>query len=237
MAESLKAIGLRKSFRDRVVLDDLNIEVEPGEVVGLLGPNGAGKTTAFKIILGLIKQDAGTVSFGDGLDGLPLHLRARLGLGYLPQGPSVFRGMTVRDNLLAVLQALGKESPASRAKELLSQFGLLHVSGQTAKTLSGGERRRLEFARALCSEPSILLCDEPFAGVDPIAAAEIERAISGLAEAGVGVLLTDHSVREAVRSCDKIGLLLDGRLALEGSPGELLESELARRIYFGDSFS
>lgn len=235
MSEVLKAIGLRKAFRERVVLSGLSIEVKPGSVVGLLGPNGAGKTTAFKIILGLLKQDAGSVQFGSSLDGLPLHRRARMGLGYLPQGPSVFRGMTVRDNLLAVLETLGKPDPQERADALLEQFGLRDLSSEKAKTLSGGERRRLEFARALCSEPSILLCDEPFAGVDPIAAMEIEQAIASLAKAEVGVLLTDHSVREAMRACDTISLLIDGRVLMSGPPKDLLESDQARRLYFGDA--
>ncbi len=232
----LLAAGLSKSFRGRVAVEELDIEVRPGEVVGLIGPNGAGKTTSFKIILGLLRQDSGSVRFGVSLDGLPLHKRARLGLGYLPQGPSAFRGLSVRDNLLALLEALNKEAPKRRADRLLDRFGLTAVRDQKAHTLSGGERRRLEFARALCSDPKILLCDEPFAGIDPIAQAEMSRAISELAGDGVGVLLTDHSVRETLSVCDKIYLIVEGHIKDTGTPDAILSSDTARRLYLGEGF-
>jgi lipopolysaccharide export system ATP-binding protein len=234
--ESLVASGLTKSFRGRTVVDGLDLQVRPGEIVGLLGPNGAGKTTTFKMILGLIRQDRGTVSFGRDLDGLPLHRRARLGLGYLPQGPSVFRRLSVRDNLLVLLEALGKPDPTGRAADLLARFDLQGLAGQWARTLSGGERRRLELARALCSDPRILLSDEPFSGVDPIAASGVTAAFEDLASGGVGVLLTDHTVREALGVCDRVYLLVEGRVVETGTPAEIRASEVARRLYLGAGF-
>ncbi|MCP4600833.1 MAG: LPS export ABC transporter ATP-binding protein [Proteobacteria bacterium] len=236
MNHLLEAKGISKAFRGRIAVDDVDLKVRPGEVVGLLGPNGAGKTTTFKILLGLIRQDQGTVRFGDPLDRLPLHKRARLGLGYLPQGPSSFQGMSVRDNLLALLEALKKNNPEHRADDLLDRFGLKELKKQKARSLSGGERRRLEFAMVLCSEPKILLCDEPFAGIDPIAQTEISSAISDLAQKNVGVLLTDHSVREALETCNRIYLLVEGRIKDSGTPAETCKSETAKRLYLGDSF-
>ena len=233
----LEAKGLVKAFKGRAAVNGVDLEVRPGEVVGLLGPNGAGKTTTFKMILGLIHQDQGTVSFGQVLDGKPLYQRARLGLGYLPQGPSVFQGLTVRDNLLVLLEALGKEKPGQRTDALLSRFGLTGLKDQKASTLSGGERRKLEFARALCSDPSVLLSDEPFASVDPIAAQGITRAIADLARGGVAVLLTDHSVREALSVCDRIYLIVEGRIEETGTPDHILGSDTARRLYLGNDFS
>jgi lipopolysaccharide export system ATP-binding protein len=236
VGHALEAVGLTKSFRTRVVVDGVDLRVSPGEVVGLLGPNGAGKTTAFKMILGLVNPDRGSVTFGRRLDGLPLYKRARMGLGYLPQGPSVFHGLSVRDNPLALLEALGKSDPKVRADQLLERFGLSHLARQKARTLSGGERRRLEFARALCSDPSILLCDEPFSGVDPIAGARISEAISELKRDGMGVLLTDHSVREALSVCDRIYLIVEGRIVEKGGPAEIRRSEVAKRLYLGPGF-
>jgi lipopolysaccharide export system ATP-binding protein len=234
--DTLVASGLTKSFRGRTVVDGVDLRVRPGEVVGLLGPNGAGKTTTFKLILGLVRQDRGTVSFGGDLDGLPLHRRARRGLGYLPQGPSVFRRLSVRDNLLVLLEALGKPDPVGRAAELLARFDLQGLADQRALTLSGGERRRLELARALCSGPRVLLSDEPFSGVDPIAASAVTTAFEDLAAGGVGVLLTDHTVREALGACDRIYLLVEGRVVETGTPEEIRASELARRLYLGAGF-
>jgi lipopolysaccharide export system ATP-binding protein len=234
---TLESKGLSKAFKGKKAVDDVNLQIKQGEVVGLLGPNGAGKTTTFKMLLGLLKPDEGSVRFGRSLDGLPLHLRARLGLGYLPQGPSVFQGLTVRNNLLALLEALKKDEPGRRADELLERFDLTRLKNQKASTLSGGERRRLEFARALCSEPKILLCDEPFAGIDPIAADEISKAIGDLAKSGVGVLLTDHSVRETLSTCDRIYLIVEGRIVDSGTPEQILNSDIARRLYLGDGFT
>ena len=237
MTERLEAADLEKSFQGRKAVDGVSLGVAPGEVVSLLGPNGAGKTTAFKLMLGLLEPDAGTVSFGGRpLDGLPLHLRARRGLGYLPQGASVFRGLSARDNLLAVLEARGHRAPKERAAELLERFGLAALAGSRASTLSGGERRRLEFARALASEPKLLLVDEPFAGVDPIAAREIALAIADLKRGGVGVLLTDHTVREALKASDRVYIIAAGRVVVHGTPREILDSDVAKRTYLGHEF-
>ena len=236
MSRTLQAQGLVKSFKGRTVVCGVDLDVGPGEVVGLLGPNGAGKTTTFKMILGLVRPDSGTVRFGEELDRLPLHRRAKLGLGYLPQGPSVFQGMSVRDNLRAILEALGVDGATDRAGELLEKLGLTHLAGQKARTLSGGERRRLEFARALCSNPSILLCDEPFSGVDPIAADEISEIVGELKGDGVGVLLTDHSVRKALSVCDRIYLIVDGNIVDKGTPQQIRQSEISRRLYLGKEF-
>jgi lipopolysaccharide export system ATP-binding protein len=232
----LEATGLTKAFKGQLAVENVDIQVRQGEVVGLLGPNGAGKTTTFKMVLGLLRQDAGSVRFGQLLDGLPLHKRARLGLGYLPQGASVFQGLSVEDNLLALFEALGRDRLEHRAGELLKRFGLSHLKSHKARTLSGGERRRLEFARALCSKPDILLCDEPFAGVDPIAVRGIVGAIKDLAGSNVGILLTDHSVRDALSSCDRIYLIVEGQIREHGTPDHILKSENAKRLYLGDDF-
>ncbi len=237
MTGILKAAGLTKSFRNRIAVDDVSLDVSPGQVVGILGPNGAGKTTTFKLILGLLKQDRGTVSFGSSLDGLPLYRRARLGLGYLPQGASVFLGLTARQNLLAILEERGEAHPATRAESLLEEFGLSRLARQRARTLSGGERRRLAFALCLASSPKIILCDEPFAGIDPIAQEEIAQVIARQKKAGVGFLVTDHSVRETLRSCDVVHLLVEGRLVDTGTPEEILQSDTARRLYLGPRFT
>jgi lipopolysaccharide export system ATP-binding protein len=237
MSSRLVAEGLEKSFRGHKVVDGVSLAVAQGEVVSLLGPNGAGKTTAFKLMLGLLAPDRGTVAFDGPLDGLPLHLRARRGLGYLPQGASVFRGMTARDNLLAVLEALGRPGAGAAADALLARFGLEALAARRAGALSGGERRRLEFARALASSPRLLLVDEPFAGVDPIAAKEIAAAIAGLARDGVGVLLTDHTVREALAASDRAYIIAGGRIVVHGTPSEVAHSELARRLYLGEGFA
>ena len=240
MSAFLHASGLSKSFRGRKVVDSVSFDVRPGEVVGLLGPNGAGKTTSFNCVVGLLEPDAGEVMLGDRpLKGLPLHERARLGLGYLPQEPSIFRKLTVRENLLLVLEgrkALSRKAQHERADELLSEFDLLRVAGSLGETLSGGERRRAEIARSLLSDPSFILFDEPFAGVDPIAVHELQRLIGKLREKGLGVLITDHSVRETLGICDRAVLLVEGRLLESGTPAQIAASERARAVYLGERF-
>jgi lipopolysaccharide export system ATP-binding protein len=236
---NLHAEGLVKSYRKRRVVDDVAFSVEPGEVVGLLGPNGAGKTTSFNMVVGLVQPDAGRVAIGDHqLTGLPMHRRARLGVGYLPQEASIFRKLTVRENFTAVLEALGAGRAAreARADELLAEFRLEKVAGSLGETLSGGERRRAEVARSLLSDPKYVLFDEPFAGVDPIAVAELQRLIAGLRDRGIGVLLTDHNVREALGICDRAYILSSGRILEEGTPAQIAASPRARAVYLGEKF-
>ena len=220
---SLHAKGLSKIFRGRRVVDDVSFSVAPGEVVGLLGPNGAGKTTSFHCVVGLLVPDAGEVHLGDrDLSGLPLHERARMGIGYLPQEPSIFRKLTVRQQ--------------ERADELLTEFDLLRVADANGETLSGGERRRAEIARSLLSEPRFILFDEPFAGVDPIAVHDLQRLIHRLREKGLGVLITDHAVRETLGICDRAVLLVEGKLLESGTPSEIAASDRARAVYLGERF-
>jgi lipopolysaccharide export system ATP-binding protein len=236
---ALVARGLAKSFRGRRVVDGVSFEVRPGEVVGLLGPNGAGKTTSFHCVVGLLKPDEGEVLLGGkDLAGLPLHRRARMGLGYLPQEASVFRKLSVRDNLLLVLEGRGVKGQKARDKadEVLTEFELLRVADSLGETLSGGERRRAEIARSLVSEPSFLLFDEPFAGIDPIAVHELQRLIARLRQRGLGVLITDHAVRETLGICDRAVLLVEGRLLETGTPAEIAASQRARAVYLGERF-
>jgi lipopolysaccharide export system ATP-binding protein len=237
---TLVANGLRKSFRGRRVVDDVSFSVAPGEVVGLLGPNGAGKTTSFHCVVGLLAPDGGEVRLGDrDLSGLPLHERARLGIGYLPQEPSIFRKLTVRENFLLVLEeasALPRRAQAERADELLSEFDLLRVAGALGETLSGGERRRAEIARSLLADPKYMLFDEPFAGVDPIAVHDLQRLIHRLRDRGLGVLITDHAVRETLGICDRAVLLVEGKLLESGTPAEIAASGRARAVYLGERF-
>jgi lipopolysaccharide export system ATP-binding protein len=236
---ALVARGLAKSFRGRRVVDGVSFEVRPGEVVGLLGPNGAGKTTSFHCVVGLLKPDEGEVLLGGkDLAGLPLHRRARMGLGYLPQEASVFRKLSVRDNLLLVLEGRGVKGQKARDKadEVLTEFELLRVADSLGETLSGGERRRAEIARSLVSEPRFLLFDEPFAGIDPIAVHELQRLIAGLRQRGLGVLITDHAVRETLGICDRAVLLVEGRLLETGTPAEIAASQRARAVYLGERF-
>ncbi|MFL5377295.1 MAG: LPS export ABC transporter ATP-binding protein [Myxococcales bacterium] len=236
---ALVARGLAKSFRGRRVVDGVSFEVRPGEVVGLLGPNGAGKTTSFHCVVGLLKPDEGEVLLGGkDLAGLPLHRRARMGLGYLPQEASVFRKLSVRDNLLLVLEGRGVTGQKARDKadEVLTEFELLRVADSLGETLSGGERRRAEIARSLVSEPRFLLFDEPFAGIDPIAVHELQRRIAGLRQRGLGVLITDHAVRETLGICDRAVLLVEGRLLETGTPAEIAASQRARAVYLGERF-
>jgi lipopolysaccharide export system ATP-binding protein len=236
---ALAARGLSKSFRGRRVVDDVSFSVKPGEVVGLLGPNGAGKTTSFHCVVGLLVPDGGEVRLGDrDLSGLPLHARARLGIGYLPQEPSIFRKLTVRENFLLVLEgsALPKKAQHERADELLGEFDLLRVAGALGETLSGGERRRAEIARSLLADPHFMLFDEPFAGVDPIAVHELQRLIHRLRDKGLGILITDHAVRETLGICDRAVLLAEGKLLESGTPAEIAASPRARAVYLGERF-
>lgn len=232
--ESLVARALSKSYRGRPVVRNLSIDVHGGEVVGLLGPNGAGKTTAFRMILGLEVPDAGDVCLGAPLNHLPLHQRARQGIGYLPQTPSVFVGLSVADNLLGILKTVKVRHPREKTEELLSRFGLLHLAHQKAGTLSGGERRKLEFARAVCTAPHILLVDEPFAAVDPIAQEDLAAVIRTLASGGMGILLTDHSVRQSLSVCDRVYLIVNGEIVERGSSDQIRQSENARALYLGN---
>jgi lipopolysaccharide export system ATP-binding protein len=239
MSTALQAAGLCKSFRGRRVVDDVSFSVAPGEVVGLLGPNGAGKTTSFHCVVGLLAPDAGEVRLGDrDLSGLPLHARARLGIGYLPQEPSIFRKLTVRQNFLLVLEGAGLTPAAQEARvdELLTEFDLLRVANARGETLSGGERRRAEIARSLLADPRFMLFDEPFAGIDPIAVHDLQRLIHKLRGKGLGVLITDHAVRETLGICDRAVLLVEGRLLETGTPAQIAASERARAVYLGERF-
>jgi lipopolysaccharide export system ATP-binding protein len=239
MTTALKAHGLCKTFRGRKVVDGVSFAVAPGEVVGLLGPNGAGKTTSFHCVVGLLAPDEGEVRLGDrDLSGMPLHERARLGIGYLPQEPSIFRKLTVRENFLLVLEELKLSAAEERRRvdELLTEFDLLRVADALGETLSGGERRRAEIARSLLAEPKFMLFDEPFAGVDPIAVHDLQRLIGRLREKGLGVLITDHAVRETLGICDRAVLLAEGRLLESGTPTEIAASERARAVYLGERF-
>jgi lipopolysaccharide export system ATP-binding protein len=236
---ALHARGLSKSFRGRKVVDCVSFDVNPGEVVGLLGPNGAGKTTSFHCVVGLLHPDEGEVHLGGrDLSGLPLHRRARMGLGYLPQEPSIFRKLSVRQNLLLVLEGHGVHGQEAqrRTDDVLHEFDLLRVAGSLGEQLSGGERRRTEIARALLAEPRFLLFDEPFTGIDPIAVHELQRVIGKLRERGLGILISDHAVRETLCICDRAVLLVEGRLLEAGTPPQIAASERARAVYLGERF-
>ncbi|MFL5262474.1 MAG: LPS export ABC transporter ATP-binding protein [Anaeromyxobacteraceae bacterium] len=235
----LRAEGLVKSYKRRRVVDGVSFEVRPGEVVGLLGPNGAGKTTSFNIVVGLVAPDGGRVLLGgEDLTGLPMHRRARRGVGYLPQEASIFRKLSVRENFTAVLEALGvgRAEREARAAKLLSEFRLEDVAESAGEALSGGERRRAEVARCLLSAPRYVLFDEPFAGVDPIAVGELQRLMGALRAKGIGVLLTDHNVREALGICDRAYILSAGRILEEGTPAAIAASDRARAVYLGEKF-
>ena len=235
----LEARGLSKSYRGRTVVSEVSIRVEGGEVVGLLGPNGAGKTTTFSIVVGLVAPDAGSVSLdGEEMTALPMFRRARNGLGYLPQEPSVFRKMTALENLLAILETLPgtRASREARAHELLDRFKLSHLSPSVADTLSGGERRRLEIARALTLSPRFILLDEPFAGIDPITVLDLQQVIRGLAASGIGILVTDHNVRDTLAITDRAYIINAGTIFRAGSPDALSADADVRRIYLGEHF-
>ena len=236
---SLVARGLKKKYKAREVVKDVSFEVANGEVVGLLGPNGAGKTTCFYMVVGLVSADAGTITLGsEDVTGHPIHRRARLGLSYLPQEASVFRKLTVEENVRAVLelQKLSDSAISERLAGLLSDLNITGLRNNPALSLSGGERRRVEIARALASNPKFILLDEPFAGVDPIAVLDIQKIIRFLKERSIGVLITDHNVRETLGICDRAYIISDGRVLAEGSPEAIVEDESVRRVYLGEHF-
>lgn len=234
----LNAEDLRKSYSGRLVVGGVSIHVETGEVVGLLGPNGAGKTTSFYMIVGLIRPDAGKVEIDDEeITHLPIYARARLGIGYLPQEASVFRNLTVRENINLVWEETGKRKQAKTlTDELLEQFKITHIAETKGYALSGGERRRVEIARALTMKPKFILLDEPFSGIDPIAVADIQSMIHELKAQGYGILITDHNVRETLSITDRTYLIHDGTIFLAGTPEEVAENELAKKFYLGENF-
>ena len=235
----LQAVDLSKSYRGRKVVDDVELEIGQGEVVGLLGPNGAGKTTTFYILVGLARPDSGRVLLNDDeITDLPMYLRARSGISYLPQEPSVFRQLTSEENLLAVLETLPltPEQQRDRLEELLVQMGLETVRTSKAYTLSGGERRRLEIARSLTLQPSFILLDEPFSGIDPLTVKDLQETIRVLAKSGIGVLITDHNVRETLSVTDRAYILKSGKIFRKGRPDELSNDAEVRRVYLGDHF-
>jgi lipopolysaccharide export system ATP-binding protein len=237
--QALAASDLVKSYGKRRVVDGVNLHVEPGEVVGLLGANGAGKTTTFYMIIGLERPDGGRIRLGDrDITKLPMYLRARLGVGYLPQEPSVFRKMTVAENVLAILETMGlrRRERFKRLEELLEEFGIGHVRNTRGESLSGGERRRTEIARALATEPQFILLDEPFAGIDPKAVDEIQKMILYLRGRGIGILITDHNVRETLGVTDRAYIMAEGRIFRSGVPLALTEDPEVRRLYLGEKF-
>ena len=236
----LKIVNLRKSYKNRVIIRDVNLDLARGEVVGLLGPNGSGKTTSFYAIAGLIIPEAGQVIIdGQDVTGLPMYRRARLGIGYLPQEISIFRGLNVEDNILAILDISVKDSHKRRERleELLSDFSIEHLRRAPALALSGGERRRVEIARCLAANPRYLLLDEPFAGVDPISVGDIRNLVTDLKTRGIGVLITDHNVRETLEIVDRAYILHEGAMLMSGSPGDVVQNENVRRVYLGDNFN
>ena len=236
----LSARGLRKRYKSREVVHDFGLDLSPGEVVGLLGPNGAGKTTCFYMIVGLVPTDAGRIELdGKDITALPMHERARRGIGYLPQEASVFRKLSVADNLMAVLELRADLTAAARKRELgllLDELQVAEVAGQLGASLSGGERRRVEIARALAANPRLILLDEPFAGVDPISVGEIQKIVRHLKQRGIGVLITDHNVRETLGICDRAYILNAGSVLAQGSPEAVLANPDVRRVYLGESF-
>jgi len=235
----IQAADLVKQYGSRTVVDGVSINVRCGEIVGLLGPNGAGKTTTFYMLVGLVRPNAGTVSFrGENITRMPVYQRARLGIGYLAQEASIFRKLTVEENVLAILETLplGRKERKERAEALLSSLGLLKVARQRAYTLSGGERRKLEIARALVRRPSVLMLDEPFSGVDPLAVHDIQEIVRGLRDRGLGIIVTDHNVRETLSIVDRAYLVYDGQILREGTSEFLVQDEVARRLYLGENF-
>ncbi|HTH95226.1 MAG TPA: LPS export ABC transporter ATP-binding protein [Rhodocyclaceae bacterium] len=242
---TLSVFNLRKKYKSRLVVKDVSFSVDSGEVVGLLGPNGAGKTTCFYMIVGLVASDGGEIQLRDDTDGaetrlthFPIHKRARMGLSYLPQESSVFRKLTVTDNIRAVLELQGLENGQieARLEELLEELHISHLRNNPALSLSGGERRRVEIARALATDPRFILLDEPFAGVDPIAVIDIQKIIKFLKERGIGVLITDHNVRETLGICDRATIINAGEVLASGKPDEIIYNESVRKVYLGEHF-
>ena len=236
----LSAKGLVKIYHKRKVVNQIDLSISPGEVVGLLGPNGAGKTTTFYMIVGLVKPDAGEIFLnGENITGFPMYLRARKGLNYLPQEPSIFRKLTVEENILAILETLDlqDEERKERLRVLLNELDLTALAKNHAYSLSGGERRRVEITRALVTSPKYILLDEPFAGIDPLAVADIQKIIEKLQGKGIGIIISDHNVRETLSCCDRAYIVNEGAILVEGAPDMIAQSELARKFYFGDSFN
>jgi len=231
--------NLRKSYKTRTVVQDISLKVKSGEVVGLLGPNGAGKTTSFYMIVGLVALDEGRIILdGKDLSRMPIHLRARMGLSYLPQEPSIFRKLTVSENILAVLelQEMTEDAMNEKLESLLEELHITHIRDSAAVSLSGGERRRVEIARCLASNPSFILLDEPFAGIDPIAVIDIQKIIHFLTARNIGVLITDHNVRETLGICDRAYIVNQGHVFASGNPSEIVENERVREVYLGKDF-
>jgi lipopolysaccharide export system ATP-binding protein len=238
--EGLVALELSKWFKHRRVVDRVSLDIQRGEVVGLLGPNGAGKTTSFYMLVGLLPADGGRIFLeGEEITQLPMYRRCRMGLGYLPQEPSVFRKLTVEENLLAILELLDLSAAErrERARALLAELGLAELARYPASTLSGGERRRLEITRALVTSPQYLLLDEPFTGIDPIAIGDIQEIVGRLRDKGIGILITDHNVRETLRITDRAYILYDGKILVSGTAREIAANPIAREIYLGERFS
>jgi len=238
--EGLVALDLMKWFKHRKVVDKVSLDIQRGEVVGLLGPNGAGKTTSFYMMVGLLPSDGGRIFLeGQEITALPMYQRCRLGVGYLPQESSVFRKLTVEENLLAILETLDLSASErrERAAELLAELGLTALAPYAAYTLSGGERRRLEITRALVTSPQYLLLDEPFTGIDPIAIGDIQEIVGRLRQKGIGILITDHNVRETLRITDRAYIMYDGKILVAGTASEIAANPIAREIYLGEKFS
>ncbi len=238
--KTLNADNLAKSYKKRSVVKDVSLSIQSGEIVGLLGPNGAGKTTCFYMIVGLVEADKGKISIdGEDLTNLPMHGRARKGIGYLPQEASVFRKLSVKDNLMAILETrkdLSKEERVTKMETLLQEFHVTHIKDSLGMSLSGGERRRVEIARALATEPHFILLDEPFAGVDPISVSDIKEIVTHLKEKGIGVLITDHNVRETLDICEKAYIVSDGHIIASGTAEDVLSNQQVKDVYLGDEF-
>ena len=238
--KTLRADDLAKSYKGRKVVSDVSLQVSSGEIIGLLGPNGAGKTTSFYMIIGLVHADQGRITIDkNDISGTPMHERARKGLGYLPQEASIFRKLSVRENILAILETrpeLSNQEKEARAQDLMRDFHITHIADTPGMSLSGGERRRAEIARALATDPAFILLDEPFAGVDPISVNDIKQIIGNLAERGIGVLVTDHNVRDTLDICQKAYIVNEGTVIASGEPEEILNSQKVRDVYLGEQF-